>query len=741
MDHCSPSSDMQNRHRRRTQVALAVAAALMGSMGASSVLAQSAPAKDKDEAGDAQRIVITAGKRRQVQSDVAGTVTAVDGSKLERLGSTDSEDVMKLTPGVQFNKGPADASLLSIRGISTNSNANNQGFTQAPTGVYIEDVPFTDPFAFVSVPDLAPFDLERVEVLRGPQGALYGSSSLGGAIRYLLNKPNTRQTEGSVLASFSTMTGGGSGWSTAAMANLPLADGKAGLRVVLNARKDPGFIDNVGTGIQNSNSNRVDGGRALFTYRPNADFDLTAIYLRQQSEQKDGSGISAFDYVTGNGYSLTPPSRHEVKTAFPQNFKSTFDLGTIQVNANLGGLRLTSLTGYQTKERILREDFSRDFYDPGFLGDRWTSDTDLHTRTFTQEFRLTPVKAGAVNWLVGAFWMDGQVRRDQQVFFEPRGTVPDLRFRRSGTATEAALFADAELKLTDQLTAAAGARYYRTKLDYERITGVADPGTALPYGSSESGTTPKLSLRYAFDAQLSTYVLASRGYRFGGISNLGSDPVGRPYKSDSLWNYEAGVRWTPSDRASLDVSVFRIDWKDVQLAELYTDPATGRQFLVTGNIGKAKSQGVEVAGGWKPSSSFSLRGAIAYTDAATSGGITIGGATIADGTSLPGTAKLQGTLDATTNFAGPFNSSGRFSAVLAHTGKRRAQIDSAMSLPAYSTVDLRLTFSWSQVEVSAFVNNAANERGISGGVDYFTTYAEFYPIRPRTAGISVRYDF
>lgn len=741
MNQRSLSFDLPKYRRKHNQVALAVAAALMGSMGATAAIAQTTPAKDKDDTADAQRVEITASKRKQLQSDVAGTVTAVDGSKLERLGSTDSEDVMKLTPGVQFNKGPADASLLSIRGISTNSNANNQGFTQAPTGIYIEDVPFTDPFAFVSVPDLAPFDLERVEVLRGPQGALYGSSSLGGAIRYLVNKPNTRQTEGSVLTSFSAMSGGSSGWSTAAMANMPLADGKAGLRVVLNARKDPGFIDNVGTGIQDSNSNRVDGGRALFTYRPSADFDLTAIYMRQQSEQKDGSGISAFDYVTGKGYSLTPPARNEVKTAFPQNFKSMFDLGTIQVNANLGSLRLTSLTGYQTKERILREDFSRDFYDPAYLGDRWTSDTDLHTRTFTQEFRLTPVKAGAVNWLVGAFWMDGQVRRDQKVFFEPRGGTPDLRFRRSGDATEAALFADAEVKLTEQLTAAAGARYYKTKLDYERITGVTDPGNALPYGSSESGTTPKLSLRYAVDPRLSTYVLASRGYRFGGISNLGSNPVGRPYKSDSLWNYEAGVRWTPSDRASLDVSVFRIDWKDVQLAELYTDPATGRQFLVTGNIGKAKSQGVEVAGAWKPSSNFSLRGAIAYTDAATSGGITIGGTTIADGTSMPGTAKLQGTLDATTSFAGPFDSGGRFSAVLAHTGKRRAQIDSAMSLPAYSTLDLRLTFSWSRVEVAAFVNNASNERGISGGVDYFTTYSEFYPIRPRTSGVSVRYDF
>lgn len=722
-------------------LSLAVVLALGAPLVGQQARAQAAAEGDKADNADAQRVVVTATKRRQLQSDVAGTVTAVDGGRLERLGSTDAEDVIKLTPGVQFNKGPADASLLSIRGVSTNSNANNQGFTQAPTGIYIEDVPFTDPFAFVSVPDLAPFDLERVEVLRGPQGALYGSSSLGGAIRYLLNKPNLRSAEGSILAGFSSMSGGGSGWTAAAMANLPMAGGKAGLRMVVNARKDPGFIDNVGTGIENGNSNRVDGGRILFTYRPSADFDATAIYLRQSSEQSDASGISAFDYVTGNGYSLTPPARNEIKTAFPQNFKSTFDLGTLQLNANVGPVRLTSITGYQTKERVLREDFSRDFFDPAFLGDRWTSDTDLHTRTVTQEFRVTPTRPGAVNWLVGAFWMDASVKRDQKVFFEPRGNTADIRLRRSGSATEAALFADAEVKLSEQLTAAAGARHYRTELDYIRTTGATDPGVSTPYGSSESGTTPKVSLRYVVDRQLSVYALASRGYRFGGISNLGSSPVGRPYKSDSIWNYEAGLRWTPSDRSSLDVSVFSIDWKDVQLAELYTDPATNRQFLVTGNIGKAKSQGIELAAGWRPSAAFSLRGMLAYTEASTSGGISISGVNISSGTPLPGTAKVQATVDASYSFSGPLDSSGRLSAVLAHTGKRRAQIDSPLSLPAYTTADVRLTLSWARVEVSAFVNNAANERGLSGGVDYFTTYTEHYPIRPRTIGMSVRYDF
>jgi len=746
----SPMANSKHPPRRRpfhrwsvlaASITLGLSANAQTSPPAEAAPAAGAGAPVRPAASEGQRIEVTASKRRQLQSDVAGTVTAVDGARLERLGSIDAEDVMKLAPGVQFNKGPADASLLSIRGISTNSNSGNQGFTQAPTGIYIEDVPFTDPFAFVSVPDLAPFDLDRIEVLRGPQGALFGSSSLGGAIRYLVNKPNTSQTEGSLLASYSSMSGGGSGWSTAAMGNLPLADGKAGLRLVLNSRKDPGFIDNIGTGVDNANTNRVDGGRALFTYRPNADFDVTAIYLRQRSRQDDGSAISSFDYETGEGYSLTPPDRNEIKTAFPQTAESTFDLGTVQLNANLGGYRLTSLTGYQTKQRIQRDDFSRDFFDPAFPGDRWTSDVDLDTRTTTQEFRVAPVTPGAVNWLVGVFYMDASVRRDQKVFYEPRGAVPDLRFRRSGKATESALFADAEFSVTSQLTAAAGLRYYETDLSYDRITGVDDPGVPVPYSSSENGTTPKVSVRYAFDPTLSVYALASKGYRFGGISNLGSSTEGRPYKSDSLWNYEAGVRWTASSSLSLDASVFYIDWKDVQLAELYTDPVTNRQFLVTGNIGQARSQGVELAGAWKPLSYLSLRGAVAYTDATTSGGLTIGGTPIADGTPLPGTARVQGSVEAVATFAGPLDSGGRFSAILAHTGERRAQIDSPMLLPAFSTLDLRLSFAWSHIEVSAFMANATNERGMSSGVDYFTTFTEFYPVRPRTAGVAVRYDF
>ncbi|MEP6502877.1 MAG: Plug domain-containing protein, partial [Betaproteobacteria bacterium] len=125
---------------------------------------------------DIQRVEVTASKRKQLASEVAGTVTAISGAKLEALGALDAEDVFKLSPGVQFSKDNADGAMLSIRGIGTNTVSDNVVFGQSPTGVYIEDVPVTDPYVYISTPDVVPFDLERVEVLRGPQGALYGSA-------------------------------------------------------------------------------------------------------------------------------------------------------------------------------------------------------------------------------------------------------------------------------------------------------------------------------------------------------------------------------------------------------------------------------------------------------------------------------------------------------------------------------------------------------------------------------------
>lgn len=718
-----------------------------------SAMAQSEPAASEPAAAptgsaankaagepETQRVIVTAGKRRQLQSEVAGTVTALSGAKLEQVGAVDAEDIFKLSPGVQFNKGNADGALYSIRGIGTNTSSDNVIFGQAPTGLYIEDIPFTDPYVFISSPDVAPFDLERVEVLRGPQGALYGSSSLGGAVRYLFAKPELRQTQFSLLGGVSRVSGGDTGYSLASMANLPLSRDVAALRFVLTKRRDAGFVDNLQSGRDDINANHAESARVILGLKPLPNLDITATYLNQRSKQ-NGSGAVSPD-----------PDELTVRTPTDAHVDSRFDLGTVQVNWEVAGLRLTSLTGYQTKRRDQRNDVSYllvpDYTvyseTPAPDADRAINVEPRHSNSFTQEIRLAPASPGAFNWLVGAFHQKANFFRSQLITLpganDPINLPDDIYFDtvRRGSATENSLFADLDWKLTPQWSVGAGARYFKTEVEFER-SNYGAPFTA--FADSDKGITPKFSTRFAFTPEVSVYATASRGYRFGGINTVGSTP----YVSDSLWNYEAGLRLQPSRELSLGLSAFVLDWKDIQVQTANSDG-----FIIISNVAKARSNGLEATLAWRPDASFSLNGSLAYTDAKTRADFSsASGKPVPSGTPLPGVAKLQTSVDASYRFAGPFESGGNLTAVVQHVGSRNAQLDATLKLPAYTTVDLRLGFGWSHWEVTAYVQNVADSRGqSSAAVNYSTylnpgsvNYTEWYPVRPRTIGMTLRYDY
>lgn len=197
-----------------------------------------APARPAEE-NAAQRIVVTASKRLESQREVAGTVSVLDGTDLERRGARDQEDILKLAPGVQFNKGDVANNTITIRGIGTHTANEGAGAQQGPTGSYIEDVPMASPLGKGTVQDPLTWDLDRVEVLRGPQGVLFGSGSLGGAVRYLYNKPRLGQFEASVKGEYAKVTQGASDFSVYGMLNAPLS-ATAALRVVAFDRRDPG---------------------------------------------------------------------------------------------------------------------------------------------------------------------------------------------------------------------------------------------------------------------------------------------------------------------------------------------------------------------------------------------------------------------------------------------------------------------------------------------------------------------
>ncbi|HSI56621.1 MAG TPA: TonB-dependent receptor [Ideonella sp.] len=737
-------SQSRQRHRQIRHWALLAAGTTLG-LSAPAQTTQTPPteptaASKAADPVELQQVVVTAGKRKQLQNEVAGTVTALSGAKLEQVGAETAEDVFKLSPGVQFNKGNADGALYSIRGIGTNTSSDNVIFGQAPTGIYIEDIPFTDPYVFISSPDVAPFDLERVEVLRGPQGALYGSSSLGGAVRYLFAKPDLRQTLFSVLGGVSRVSGGDTGYTVNTMANLPLSRDTAALRFVLTRRKDAGFVDNLQSGRDDINTNDAESARILLGLKPLPNLDITATYLNQRSKQ-DGSGAVSPD-----------PDELTVRTPTDAHVDSRFELGTVQLNWDVAGLRLTSLTGYQTKRRDQRNDVSYllvpDFTLYGGTPypdvDRAINVEPRHSNSFTQEIRLAPSAPGAFNWLVGAFHQKANFFRSQVITLpganDPVNLPDDIYFDtvRRGSATENSLFADLDWKITPRWSVGAGARYFRTEVEFER-SNYGAPFTA--FSDSDKGITPKFNTRFEFTPEVAAYATASRGYRFGGINTIGSVP----YKSDSLWNYEAGLRLQPSRELSASLSAFVLDWKDIQVSSADSDG-----FVIISNVAKARSNGLEATVGWRPDANFSLNGSLAYTDAKIKAPfVSASGIPVASGTRLPGVAKLQTTVDAAYRFGGPFESAGSFTAVVQHVGKRDAQLDATLQLPAYTTVDLRLGFAWEHWELTAYVQNVGDSRGpSSAAVNYSTyqnpgavNYTEWYPIRPRTVGMTLRYDY
>lgn len=733
---------------------------VLGSLISLGASAQTAPATGADEApaskkvdadktadkpigkpiAELDRVEVTSSKRRQLQDEVAGTVTALSGSKLEQMGVRDAEDLFKLTPGVQFNKGNADGALYSIRGIGTNTSSDNVIFGQTPTGIYIEDIPFTDPYVYISSPDVPPFDLERVEVLRGPQGALYGSASLGGAVRYLFAKPQLRQQQFSVLTGVSSVAQGGTGYTTNVMANLPLFSDVAALRVVLTKRRDAGYVDNPGTGRKDINANDAESARVILAVKPSASLDLTATYMRQHSKQNGDSGV------------FPDPEKLSIDTPTDARIDSRIDLSSLQANWDMGGLKLTSLTGYQTKRREQQTDVTYllvpDFTLYGGVNypnvDRAINVEPRRSNGFTQEFRLAPTETGDLSWLVGVFHQKVNFFRSQVVTLpganDPVDLPGDVYFEtvRQGSATENSLFADFDWKLTPKWTAGAGARYFKTRVTFDR-SNFGAPFTR--FESDESGTTPRFSTRYELSSQASVYATASRGYRFGGINTTGSIP----YKSDSLWNYEIGARLRPSRQLSLELSAFTQRWKDIQVST--SDP---NGFILTTNVASARSNGLEATLGWRPVNSFALNLSTAVTSAQIKAPFVSGnGRDVASGTDLPGSAKFQATADASYNFAGPIDSSGSVSAVLQYLGKRKAQLDADLELPAYTTLDLRLNFGWTHWELGAFVQNVTDKRGQSSAAVNYSSYqnpgavnfTQWYPIRPRTVGVTLRYDY
>ena len=759
-----------------------------------SVTAQEAQPSATPQNAALEEVLVTATKRDGSLRDIAGSVGAVGGEQLERMQAQGMEDYLKLVPGVTLIEGSVDGSIPIIRGIATSI---DNGFTSLSVGTFLEDIPFQDLFFPLSIPNLHPFDLARVEVLKGPQGTLFGSGALSGAVRYIPNKPLVGEWEAKLQHSVSKTREGSPGRTTAGLLNVPLGD-DAGLRAMLVKRHIGGFYDvrveeqlpllgnlpglepRVIRDEKDVDQADQDSVRIGAKWDVNDRLTLSALYFEQESEQEDHASYAN---------QTERPERDDSPFASPRY--SQFG------GLNLGAIYELDWFDITYSGNLLEKETYQTLSQIGALGQSHqdildapnTLRNDVDGRTNEIRFSSKTDTASPWTWLLGVarieynqnFFQFFTVGQSRQPPPEGPEDVSDLDKITSqlfatidGEAVENAVFGEVSRLFWDQWELTLGARKFKTDLHVDTvITGaqiVALTGQQESRNSFDiksDGINPKVSLRYLFSDEIQFFALAAKGFQFGGVQLNPPAPLFvssaeeagynfGAYDSSTLWNYELGVRTEWFDqRLRVDGTLFYMDWTDLQLT--VNVPVTEANplvpsvgFGVIANVGEAHSQGAELAVDALPWSWLRLTSSVSRLEAETDVPFDKDhdDGPVPAGTPLPGAAKWQVSNVIALNFDLPYTENWDSSFTLTHTYMDKAPnaIRQTAEIGGYNTYDLRFIVSNNshrfRPSLTVGVNNLRDTRGISaqneaGPEDYQVVGF----IRPRTVSATLDFTF
>lgn len=743
-------------HVRKLTRAIRVSCCL-GLIASAPAWAQDAAPASGDPAKTLDTIVVTAGKLKESVREIAGSVSAVTDQQLQDIGAQSLADYIQRTPGVVFNNYQPGVSHVVMRGIATSS-GNVQG--QPTTGYFLNEVPLTEPGWTIAIPDIDAFDLNRVEVLRGPQGTLFGSASMGGAINYVANVADSSGFDAAAEATVSQTKNADVGYSAKAMVNLPIKEDLLAVRAVAQYRDAPGFLDNIGTGKKGSNSSTVEGGRLSVVLTPSEGTTLTWLSLLQNTDSDD------------NSYRIVGLGDLERKTALPEFTNTKVAVHSLRLDQDLGVADLTALLSYQKKQQDWRFDYTpvRGAYNAD-LGLDLTAPLYIasggESRGKSIELRLSSKPGGRIDWLVGGMYFDSDKSLyetlgaqgaagafDRSPLYGPgSGAViaPDGEiFNGFGTrlsGSEAALFGEAALHLNEQWKLTVGGRLFRNKV---RTTTTQEGFSTYPGApivstqqTEEDGFNPKVSLTWQATDDVMVYGLVSEGFRFGepNTAGLSTYPVPSGSKSDSLINYELGTRtrWA-GGRLLLDATLFYVDWKDIQLRLQTPD-----FFNYASNGGKAYSRGVELSATWRPVDAFDWQASATWQHARLDEDLLI----LYYGTA-PAGSQLPGSADWTVSNLLTYHFDARFDPTLSlshqYVGGGISDLNSAVPGVTpnrqgnYNLFDLRYRMTFGTTDVTLFGSNLTDKRGITRSVTETNGIGEGL-VRPRTYGVTVHWRY
>jgi outer membrane receptor protein involved in Fe transport len=605
---------------------------------------QSAWAADADDSGITE-VVVTAQRFNSTVQNTPISLSAVSGDQLDAAGINSVEGLAHEVPGLSLRSAGPGQTEYEARGLASS------GGSSPTVGFYLDDVPLSPPATsqtgkVVIDPNL--YDIDRIELLRGPQGTLYGSGSMGGTVRVITNQPKLDTFEGSVQGTVSDTQGGSGNGSGNFMVNVPVGDTLA-VRAVVTDTYRSGWLDRVvlnpfpedvpasalpayGRGnvlaapvqtvVTHVNTEYLDGLRVTALFKPNDDLSVTATALYQHMSM---TGYDEFDDPPGINY-LT----HYEVGDLAEPVKDWFHFYSLNAVYNLGFADLTSTSGYFQRHEIQSQDAGESIsYFDGFYPYASTYFTEVDiTRQFSQELRLSSKGNDALNWVAGAFYSDDSSDWDEYAFSSnPNYAAPppingviyngDQFYR----VKQYAAFVDGSYEFIEHWKFSTGVRYYHysseTSVFGEGLFAPTPTGATYVDSVSDKGFNPRFNLSYSPSGNLNTYVSASKGYRPGGPSygpfpqlNCGGGTP-PPYQSDSIWDYELGEKAKLFDNwLTINSDIYYIKWNNVQ--ETVAVPCG---YTFEANAGNARSYGPELEVNAKLSSNWSVSASASYTDA------------------------------------------------------------------------------------------------------------------------------
>jgi iron complex outermembrane receptor protein len=634
-------------------------------------------------------MVVTARKREETVQEVPVSVAAPTEQKLRDVGAETIEDVSVNVAGFTVqNLGPGQ-SQVAMRGVSAGQIVRDQPGVKEQVGVYLDESVIS---LSLFTPDIDLFDISRVEVLRGPQGTLFGSGSLTGTVRYITNAPKLGTSETIGELSVNSVSDGGMGGNAKAAFNAPIGD-KAAVRAAAYYTQYGGFIDAVQPDLSvndDVNDGSRYGGRVAFRFEPNDRLTVTPRLLYQKVEMNGWNRIDGFN-ILANPYTTSRPAvdlgDREQFTQLEEDFTDEFLLGDLNLEYDFGGLTLTSVTSYTDRDILVIRDAtaltaSITGGSIGLPASVYTIDAPLYDATqangYTQELR---VNAGSdrLQWVAGAFYSNGDRDYAQNLpvlGFEDAARAVGANIPTAGTklafkdelyksdlhyeASQLALFGEVTFPIGARLDLTGGLRYYDFKEDRKQVfDGIfADPIDSTGSVSAD-GFAPRVIASYKLSDRTRLNAQVSKGFRLGGINDPLNLPLcqtqdlaiygGHPtWEDETLWNYEVGAKTTVmGGKGTLNASAYYMDIENLQ-ATVTAGTCSSRIIL---NVPKARTTGVEAELELAPTDffDFALSGSFNNSELRSSfrdpsGNIVAG---IQEGNRLPTVPEFQAAVAAT----------------------------------------------------------------------------------------------